>query len=270
MAVELPPSRPIKQRSGWQVMLASIHALLMRELQTRFGGYRLGYLWAPIEAGMQMVIFLVIFGVLMTRVMPGIDYAIFLVSGMAPWFMFTNIASRSLGAVQANQGLLMYRSVAPIDAILSRGVLELTIYFFTFVLFMGILLWLGYEVDFGALHVVLLCWLSLFIFAIGFALIMMVIGHYAEEVGKVISILFTVMYFASGILYSVHIVPEPYLSYLMYNPIIHNIELMRHSLAPTYPNYHVSFLYFLEWTLVVLFVGLLLYKFAEKDMTRTK
>ena len=57
MSVQLPPYRPIKHRSGLKVMGAAFHALLMRELQTRFGGYRLGYLWAPIEVIFQVIIY---------------------------------------------------------------------------------------------------------------------------------------------------------------------------------------------------------------------
>ena len=55
MSVQLPPYRPIKHRSGLKVMGAAFHALLMRELQTRFGGYRLRYLWAPLEAVLQVI-----------------------------------------------------------------------------------------------------------------------------------------------------------------------------------------------------------------------
>ena len=44
MSISLPPYRPIKRRSGLAVMMAALHALIMREMQTRFGSYRLGYL----------------------------------------------------------------------------------------------------------------------------------------------------------------------------------------------------------------------------------
>jgi len=97
MSIELPPYRPIKKRSGLLVMGAAFHALLMRELQTRFGSYRLGYLWAPLEITLQMVIMLVVFGAIMKRALPGMDYMLFLVAGFTPFFMMQKIANRSLG-----------------------------------------------------------------------------------------------------------------------------------------------------------------------------
>lgn len=270
MSIQLPPYRPIKKRSGIAVMAAAIHALLMRELQTRFGGYRLGYLWAPLEVLAQVMIFLIIFGAIMERVLPGIDYKLFLVAGIIPFFMMQRIALRSLGAVEANQGLLMYRAVRHIDIILARSFLELVIYFFTFVILLLGLTFFGVTFSLAHLHVVLIGWAGMFFFSLGLALILMIIGHYGGEISKIISILFTMLYFASGVIYSVHMIPEPYMSYLMYNPFIHNLEMMRHALSPTYPIYHVSFGYFASWTICVMFLGLLLYKAFERDLIRTK
>lgn len=270
MSIQLPPYRPIKQRSGLAVMLAAFHALLMRELQTRFGSYRLGYLWAPLEVLAQVGLMLVIFGAVMDRVLPGMEYTLFLTAGLVPFYMMNRITLRSLGAVDANKGLLMYRAVRHIDVIIARSFLELVIYFFTFVLLLMILLFFGIGFSIDHLHIVLFCWLTMFLFSLGLALILMIVGHYGGEISKVINVIFSVLYFLSGVIYSVHIVPEPYMSYLMYNPFIHNLELMRHALSPSYPVHHVSMTYFLSWVALVLFAGLLIYKAFEKDLIRTK
>ena len=270
MSVQLPPYRPIKHRSGLKVMGAAFHALLMRELQTRFGGYRLGYLWAPLEILFQVGIYLIIFGTIMARVLPGMDYKLFLVAGLVPFRMMSTIATRALGAVEGNQGLLMYRSVRHIDVIIARSFLELIIYFFTSILLLFGLAFFDIYASLENLHIVLFCWITLFIFSFGVALIMMVVGFYGGEISKVITIFFTILYFASGIIYPIHIVPEPYFSYLLYVPFVHNIELMRHALAPNYPIYYVDIWYFVKWMFAVNFLGLLLYKYAERDMIRSR
>lgn len=270
MSVQLPPYRPVKRRSGLRVMGAALHALLLRELQTRFGGYRLGYLWALIDASLQVGIYLVIFGSLMKRVLPGMDYRLFLVAGLVPFQMLSRTATRALGAVDANRGLLMYRSVRHIDVVLARSFLELIIYFTTFVILVGVLAAFGVSVSLSSLQVVLFCWVSLYFFSFGLALVMMIVGHYGGEISKIVSLVFNLLYFVSGVLYSIHIVPEPYLSYLLYNPFIHNFELMRHALSPTYPNYHINIWYFLGWTVCVNFLGLLLYRAFERDLIRSR
>lgn len=270
MSVQLPPYRPIKHRSGLKVMGAAFHALLMRELQTRFGGYRLGYLWAPLEVLFQVLIFLVIFGVFVERTLPGMDYSLFLVTGMVPFRMFQTIATRALGAVEGNKGLLMYRSIRHIDVIIARSVLEFIIYFITSILLLVGLAFFDIYSNLENLHIVLFCWITLFLFSFGIALIMMVVGFYGGEISKIIAILFTIVYLISGIIYPIHVIPEPYFSYLLYNPFIHNIELIRHAFAPNYPAYHIDITYFLKWTVAVNFLGLLMYKVVERDLIRSK
>jgi len=98
----------------------------------------------------------------------------------------------------------------------------------------------------------------------------MVVGYYGGEISKIISLIFTILYFTSGIMYSIHVVPEPYKSYLLYIPFIHNIELMRNALSPTYPADHIDIGYFLKWMVAVNFLGLLMYKAFEKDLIRSK
>ena len=193
-----------------------------------------------------------------------------LVAGCTPVFVMQEVANRALGAVSANAGLRMYRAVRHIDVIIARSFLELVIYFITFVILLCGLAFFGVGFSVAHLDMVLLCWVMMFFFAFGLAMILMIVGHYGGELSKIISVIFTVLYFASGVIYSVHMVPEPYLSYLMYNPFIHNLEMIRHSLSPTYPIYHVDMWYFVKWMMCVNFLGLLLYKAFERDLIRAK
>lgn len=260
----------LKPRGGLAVQYAAIRALFLRELQTRFGHYRLGYLWAILEPALQVIFFLIIFGTVMKRVIPGMDYSLFLINGMLPFFMFMRSATRALSAVDANRGLFSYRSVKPIDALIARTTLESVLYFAVYLLFTGFLLWIGKEVSFSQIPFLLLCWFLLFLFSIGFSLIMMVIGDLSEEIGKFIGAIFFVFYLMSGIIYSVHIIPAQYQGYILWNPIVHCIESMRHAVAPSYPIDHVNIFYFVEVLIIILFLGFLLYRGSEKRMLKTK
>ncbi len=127
MSISLPPYRPIKRRSGFAVMMAALHALIMREIQTRFGSYRLGYLWAPLEVVLQVLIYLVIFGAIMQRVLPGMDYSLFLLAGIIPFYMFQKNATRALGAIKtnthnSNQYFSIFVGRVPIEANTSQAV----------------------------------------------------------------------------------------------------------------------------------------------------
>lgn len=261
-----------RRRRSWQIQVATIRALFFRELLTRFGSdqLRLGYIWAVLAPGLQVLLLVVIFTVVRLRVSPYMDYALFLVVGIVPWMLFAGAATRALGAVEANRGLFNYRPVLPIDAVIARTLLEGILYFIVLIVFLAGLWWLGYPISISHIPLLLVSWLFLMLFSFGFAVIMMVVGHWSAEVAKFVGVLIRILYFASGILYSLHVLPEEYLVYVLWNPVPHVIEYMRYAVAPTYPIDHVSYAYFLKSTIVVLFLGLLLYRGNERSMVTTK
>ena len=116
-------------RSGFEVQKVTVEALFLREIRTRFGKFRLGYLWAILEPSAHLLILLGIFGYIMHRTMPDISFPVFLLNGLIPFFIFSSISNRSVGAIEANQGLFNYRPVKPIDTIIARALLETLIQF---------------------------------------------------------------------------------------------------------------------------------------------
>src|SRR5690606_21073089 len=110
----------LKPRGGLAVMQASIRALILRELQTRFGQYRLGYVWVFLEPLLTIGILVLLFGTIRERAAPGIDYLVFLINGMIPFFMFRTGVTLGMSAVESNKGLFSYRAVNPIDALIAR------------------------------------------------------------------------------------------------------------------------------------------------------
>jgi capsular polysaccharide transport system permease protein len=261
----------IKPRSGVQVMSASIRALFFRELQTRFGQYRLGYLWIFLEPLLTIGVLLVLFGAIMNKILPGIDYVIFLVNGIIPFFLFRTGITQAMSAVRANQGLFSYKPVKPLDAVLARNCMEFLLKFIAYLSFSVALFWLGFEISFSHLPELIMYWIVLFFFMFGMSLIFMVIADFSKEIEKFLTVLFLVLYLLSGVLYSIHIIAPTYRVYLLWNPLIHIFELMRHAISPTYSLVTgINLNYVMCWVLVSLFIGLLLYKRFEKRLVRSK
>ena len=275
--MEFPEQHQLKKlprlepRGGLNVMQAAIRALLLRELQTRFGQYRLGYLWVFLEPLLTIGIMVILFGTVMQRTLPGMDYLVFLINGIIPFFMFRTGVTLGISATESNRGLFSYRPVKPIDALLARNILEFLLKFTAYIAFTAAFVWFGYSISFEQIPQLLGYWALLFIFMLACSLIFIVIGDFSKELNKFLSVFFLILYFLSGILYSIHIIPVEYREYLLYNPLIHIFELMRHAVAPTYslvPG--ISLSYFVLWMIISLFIGLLLYKRFERHMVKSK
>ncbi|TCM68388.1 capsular polysaccharide transport system permease protein [Acinetobacter calcoaceticus] len=252
-------------------MAVSIRALFLREIQTRFGQYRLGYLWIILEPLFTIGLLLVLFGAIMQRTLPNISYEVFLLNGIVAFRMFRSGLAQSLGAAQANKGLFSYRPVKPIDALIARNILEFFLSFTAYIFFSAVFLWLGLEISFEAIPTLLGYWLLLFLFMLSFSLIFIVLGDLSSELSKLMSVIFLILYFLSGVMYSVHIIPAQYREYFLYNPLIHIFEPMRHAVAPAYPLVDgISLSYVLTWIGLSLLLGLLLYKRFERRMIKSK
>ena len=259
-------SRGYMARSGLEVQQAVIKALFMREIKTRFGKYRLGYLWAVLEPGAHLMVLVVIFGFVMRRTMPDISFPIFLINGIIPFFIFSNISSRCINAIEANQGLFNYRPVKPIDTILARAVLETVIYVFVYS-FLMITLWIiGEAISIDGIIRLILTWFFLFCFSCGIGMIFMAVGNSFPETEKFLPIMIKPLYFISCIMFPLHSVPKEYWPYLLWNPIVHVVELSRESVCAGYVSEGVSLKYLFLSSLFIMTAGLAIYRYREKAM----
>src|SRR5277367_5927191 len=102
-----------------------LHALLMRELITRFGRENLGVLWLVAEP------MLFTLGVTTLWTAAGLHHGspipivAFAVTGYSSVLMWRNSANRSGGAITQNKPLLFHRNVRVIDVLLTRTALEI-------------------------------------------------------------------------------------------------------------------------------------------------
>jgi len=253
-------------RSGFEVQRATIFALFLREIRTRFGKYRLGYLWAVLQPGGLLLMMLAAAHFVINRQMPGISYTIFFTGGIVPWFLFNNIAVRSLTAVQANAGLFNYRPVKPIDTIIARSLLELIIYSATYACLLLFAWLIGDAPQIDNLIFLVGVFFLIGWFSMGVGLILMIVGDAVSEADKIMALLMRPLFYISGVFFSVESIPPEYRGYVLWNPLTHAIELNRIALFSGYEAHDASLLYLFLCSLVINVTGLLIYRFREKAM----
>ncbi|WP_277977783.1 ABC transporter permease [Pantoea endophytica] len=253
-------------RSGYDVQKSAINALFFREIRTRFGKYRLGYLWAVLEPSAHLLVLLIFFGFIMHRTMPDISFPLFLLNGIIPYFIFANITQRSIGAIEANQGLFNYRPIKPIDTIIARAKLEAVIYVAVYILLMIVVGMTGANITITNMLQLVSAWGLLILFSCGIGMIFMVTGHFLPEAQKLFPIVLKPLYFISGIMFPLHAIPKEYWPYLLWNPILHAVELSREAVVAGYVSEGVSLEYLAIVTLATLFISLAIYRTREEAM----
>lgn len=109
---------------GLMNMQRVIVAIILRETKTRFGKNKLGYLWALIEPSAYIALLIFIRKSLHATIPFGENLYLFILTGILVYRIFISVAGRATNAISANQSLLTYPLVKPIDTISARIILE--------------------------------------------------------------------------------------------------------------------------------------------------
>lgn len=214
-------------RTPLQVSLSVWKALFLREAVNRLAAGRAAWVWLLLEPIAQVAFLMVLFSALRHRGASGPDFAMFLAVGVIGFQLFRNPAQRAMGAISSNAALFAYRQVRPVDAVLIRTILE---GFLQLIVALALMLACG-VLGFDVMPVdPLLLFLSagvLWSLGTALGLILSVGGELVPEIAKVAQLAFTPLYFLSGVMFSPHIVPPALRDWLLVNPVVHGIEVMR-------------------------------------------
>ncbi|WP_132252396.1 ABC transporter permease [Methylobacterium segetis] len=248
---------PNRIRSSTEAYLRVLHALMLRDMRTRFGGSHLGYavvvLWPVVHL-------FVLVSIYVFRKVPaplGESRALFFATGAVTVLIFQYISKEVMKAVIMNKPLTYYPQVKNFDVVLARILVEIITGFLGLLTVMSTLIALGVN----PLPVDPIAAIAGYCAAIalGIGIGTINIGIIAFFPGWLIGYqLFNIlMYVASGVMFLPHYLPKQIYDILKYNPAMQVIEWVR---LGYYPNMgvKVDYMYVMLFSSAALTLGLLL------------
>lgn len=224
-------------RSSLNITLSVWKALFLREAVSRVSGGRAAWLWLLLEPAAHLAILMVIFSSIRNRVMPGLNIVLFLALGILGYNLFRNSALRSMAAISANRALFAYRQVKPVDLVLVRAFLEGVIQLFVGLVVLCGLLLAGFDAIPRDPLIMLVVFGLLWLLGAGVGLMLSVGSTLVPEIGRVANLCFIPLYFLSGVLFSPAMLPPSLREWLLLNPLMQGLELLRGAFAS---GYHVA------------------------------
>jgi capsular polysaccharide transport system permease protein len=263
----LPKANRRAKRSTWEVQRAVVVALVLRELRARVGGRWLGTLWLVLEPLTHVMLILTIFTFVRHLSSPFIEMPVFLVTGLLPYFIFRSLALRLADAVTSNKGLFGYRQVKPVDTLIARGIVETGLYSMVYLSALALLGWLGFQWFPRAPLELLAVSGVLIVLGASLGLLFAVISHNRPLVRSAIGMVFFPLYLLSGVIFAVHALPPTVRDWLLWNPVLHLIDLSRYYFLPGYHRIpDVGLAYPAACALVVAALGLALYRLERHKL----
>lgn len=245
-----------------------LDALLLREMTSRFGHSRLGYLWALVQPMLGIGVLYIIFSTLRTG-RTSLPLLMFLVTGWVTYGFYQGIYAKLASAAEQNTGLLMHRIVTRLDVLISRMTLEVLTAFSL----LGIYAVIGYTVENTPLpHDPLLAVMSFLTagaFGASIGFLMAGVRTYAKMLDMIVAPINRFGFFLSGVLFTAAQLPTWTHQYLQWNPMIHPIEGMRQAWFEVYNSPILDLSYTWKITLPIFAVALSLEQRSRKSIVFT-
>lgn len=255
-------------RGVWQYrgfVLSSIR----NDMVSRFAQSKLGGLWVILNPLSQVLIYALILSNILAAKLPGIDnkyaYAIYLMSGLLAWTLFSELVSRCLTLFIDNGNLMKKMNFPRItlpSIVIGSCVLNNALLFMAMLVIFALL---GHEFNAAMLWLIPLtfCVVTL---GFGVGLLLGVFNVFMRDIGQVVPIVLQVMFWFTPIVYPLDIIPSQYRDLMSFNPLYPIIDgyhqVLVYGLSPQFESIAIV----LAVSLFLVALGLFIFKRAGAEM----
>lgn len=239
-----------------------IWELAVRDIAQKYAGSWLGLTWTVIHPLSLILIFWFVFGFgLKARPIGDVPFTVWLTSGMAVWFSFSEIVAESTNAVTGNphmvKKMLFPSQILPVVKVVSS--------FLNHMVFLALLiiLILIHRMPFSLYYLqALYYYLCMACLALGMGWLTSAINVFTRDTNQFIQLFLQVLFWTTPIIWDIGIMPQRIQALLKLNPVYYLVQGYRDSFITftgfwQHPLYS---LYFWGFTLTVMLAGALVFK----------
>lgn len=201
-----------------------LKSLITRNLKDRYGGAVLGVLWSVINPCLIALVITFVFSFVMKSEIK--NFPLFVLSGLLPWFFFSNSLTESAFSMRQNQDILnrfpMTKEIVPLSVVLSNLMHLVT----------GLVIMVPFFVLFNPLAgrclLILPIALLLFcLFTIGVCMCFSILTIYYRDVSQLLGVGTMFLFWMTPVFYNLNSIPLRY-HWIMYcNPLFSYIRIFQ-------------------------------------------
>ena len=236
-----------------------LHALILRDMRTRFGasiwGYGVVVLWPCVH----VFVLILIYTFQKLPVPVGDSAPIFFASGAVPVLIFQYISREVMKAVLMNRPLTYYPQVKLFDLIFARILVEIVTGFLGLLVISSVLIAFGIDPRPSEPFTAMCGYLAAILLGIGVGTINVAIVGFFPGWMIGYALFSIIMYISSGVMFLPSFMPEKIYYWMKFNPAIQVVEWVRSAYYPTL-GLHVDYTYVFLFAMCCVTLGLLLVK----------
>ncbi|MCJ9428721.1 ABC transporter permease [Kordiimonas marina] len=238
-----------------------IFAIATREMFRKFSDYKFGSMWVLFEPLMMMLFFMVMFGARGRGEFGFIEPPLFVLAAFLPFRgLFQGMVRETKSAPNVINGLSHLRQISLLDVMIARACMNFVVEMLVLIIISIGLIWLGYDPVPDHILETLFGFLLIALFGFGFGMVLLFLSTFAKEIDKFTAFINMPLLFTSAVFLPMSAIPEPYRTYLAYNPLVHVMEYIREMWFAHYTSPVVDMEYFTTWLVCMLGLALALYR----------
>ncbi|MGQ9549784.1 MAG: ABC transporter permease [Roseiflexus sp.] len=218
--------------------------LTRREIEGRYRGAYLGLLWSLAHPLLMLTVYTLVFGVIFQSRWPQsrsdslAEFALILFAGLSAYSCFSETVGRAAGSIVSVPNYVK-KVIFPLE-VLPISILGAAL--FHMLVSISVLLVVHLAIGGGLPWTVVLLplvSLPLIFLTLGIGWFVASLGVYIRDVGQAVGIVLQLMFFLTPIFYSIDIIPEPFRTLVLFNPMAPITENFRRVLLwgqlPSFP-----------------------------------
>lgn len=235
-----------------------LHALVAREMLTRFGRANLGFAWLFVEPMLFTAAITALWATVGLSHVSQADVIAFAITGYSTVLLWRNAASRCTNAVETNLGLLYHRDITVTDIFAARIALELAGATASFAVLIALMISVGWMAMPDDLLRMAVAWVLLAWFGAALALVVGSLSEQNDFFERIWHPLSYILFVLSGTMYLVDWLPAAAREAVLWLPMVHGVEAMRHGYFGDAIVTHENLYYLVSANLALTLFGLTL------------
>lgn len=215
----------------------------IREVKVRYADTRLGIAWLLVYPAAWIVLFTLLFSYLVPLPVSGAAYPVFVMSGLVPWFFFSNSTSNAVSSLKNNSNLIpkVYfpREILPLGSVLV-GLVDLSLYL---VMLAGLMLYYRTPARLAMIMLIPII-LTLAVLTLAVSLLTARLALFRRDIQLLVPLALQFLMYCVPVFYPIEIVPARFRTLYLLNPLATLMDSFRRILVygfwPRWPPFLVA------------------------------
>lgn len=204
-----------------------VHALLLREIVTRYGRHNIGFMWLFVEPMLFTLGIAALWSASRAAAWSSLPVLPFALSGYGAVLLWRNTANRCAHAIEPNKSLLFHRNVRIVDLYLARALLEVAGVSMAMMVLAGAFILGGWMAPPADLPLLLAAWLLLAGFACGLGFCVGALCERSHVVERLWHAATYLLFPLSGAVFMVDWLPPAAREAALWLPMVQATEMLR-------------------------------------------